>query len=71
MPDSSVIELSRDVLETLFGQYAEISMGRPARGQEAEASPIFYAQLLILREYLHHLKFDAIHIIDAHAGETS
>jgi len=55
--------LSRDTLEFVFGQYAEIAMGRPPRPHESDISPRFYAQLLILREYLHHLLFDHVTVI--------
>lgn len=62
---SSSMILTRDQLEYLFGQYAEISMGRPARSNEADISPLFYAQLLIFREFMHHLKFSSLTIIEA------
>ncbi len=52
--------LSRDALESLFGQYAEIAMGRPARSTESDISPTFYAHLLIFRELMHHLKFERV-----------
>ncbi len=62
---SSAMSLTRDQLEYLFGQYAEISMGRPARNNEADTSPLFYAQLLTFREFMHHLKFSSLTIIEA------
>ena len=62
---STAMSLTRDQLEYLFGQYAEISMGRPARSNEADISPLFYAQLLIFREFMHHLKFASVTIIEA------
>nr|WP_321269645.1 hypothetical protein [uncultured Tolumonas sp.] len=58
--DAPEIQLQRDDLEYLFGQYAGIAMGRPPRPHETDISPQFYAQLLILREFMHHLKFDHI-----------
>lgn len=60
--DMTEIRLQRDDLEYLFGQYAEIAMGRPPRPHEADLSPKFYAQLLIFREFMHHLKFNYIEI---------
>jgi len=60
---SPEMPLSRDTLEYVFGQYAEIAMGRPPRPYESDISPRFYAQLLILREYLHHLLFDHVTVI--------
>ena len=35
--------LSRDTLESVFGQYAEIAMGRPPLPHESDISPRFYA----------------------------
>lgn len=61
----AVMILMRDQLEYLFGQYAEISMGRPARDLETEATPLFYAQLLIFREFMHHMKFPSLKIINS------
>lgn len=61
---TSVMTLSRDRLEFLFGQYAEISMGRPPSASESDISPTFYAQILIIREIMHHLKFEQLQLID-------
>jgi len=58
--DCVEINFKRDDLEYLFGQYAEIAMGRPPRPHEPDISPKFYAQLLIFREFMHHLKFDHV-----------
>ena len=58
--DAPEMQLQRDDLEYLFGQYAEIVMGRPPRPHETDISPQFYAQLLIFREFMHHFKFDRI-----------
>lgn len=48
--------LPREQMERLFGYYAEISQGRPPLPSEPDVSQVFYAKLLILREYMHHLK---------------
>jgi len=50
----------REDMERLFGQYAEIVAGRPAQIDEPDTSATFYAQLLIFREYMHHLKFEYV-----------
>ncbi len=55
--------LQRQNLERLFGEYAEIVTGRPPQAYEPDISPKFYAQLLILREYMHHLKFTELTIL--------
>ncbi len=61
---SPKMQLSRRDLEYLFGQYAEIAMGRPPRPDETDTSPQFYAKLLIFREIMHHLKFEDIWILE-------
>ena len=60
LPDSDDMVLRREALEALFGRYAEIAAGRPPQADEPDTSRRFYAQLLIFREYMHHLKFDRI-----------
>ncbi|WP_165313575.1 hypothetical protein [Vibrio ziniensis] len=62
LTDSSEIHFKRDDLEYIFGQYAEIAMGRHPYPHESDISPKFYAQLLIFREFMHHLKFDYVTI---------
>ena len=61
--EAETLVLNRVDLERLFGEYAEIITGRPPRSYEPDISPVFYAQLLIFREYFHHLKFERITII--------
>ncbi|WP_417763446.1 hypothetical protein [Shewanella sp.] len=50
------MQLPRPQLERIFGYYAEISQGRPPLASESDISREFYAKLLIIREYMHHLK---------------
>ncbi|QSX33545.1 hypothetical protein JYB87_17845 [Shewanella avicenniae] len=59
----SVMQLPRQEMERLFGYYAEISQGRPPLPSEPDVSPEFYAKLLILREYMHHLKVTSISLL--------
>ena len=61
--ESPTMLLSRTALERLFGEYAEIVTGRPPRDYEPDISPLFYAKLLIFREYFHHLKFTEVTIL--------
>lgn len=69
--DAPVMVLSRDRLESVFGQYAEISMGRPPSLAESDISPLFYAQILLIREFMHHLKFNQLNVIhETHAGKA-
>ncbi|WP_052074770.1 hypothetical protein [Shewanella mangrovi] len=60
---SPLMELPRQQMERLFGFYAEISQGRPPLPSEPDVSPEFYAKLLILREYMHHLKVTSITLV--------
>lgn len=60
--EDNIIELHKDKIEYLFGLYAEVSQGRVPFAFQTDLSPVFYAQLLILREYVHHLKFDILKI---------
>lgn len=47
-------------MERLFDQLAARVQGRPASQTDIPDDPAFYASLLILREFLHHLQFPAI-----------
>ena len=58
-PDA-VLHWSLDEVEDLFNRIAMVSQGRPS-GQEAlPTAPEFYAAMVILRECLHHLRFDGV-----------
>jgi len=70
LKDSEEIYFKRDDLEFLFGQYAEIAVGRRPCPHEPDISPRFYAQLLILREFMHHLKFDHV-VIKSISGQCA
>jgi hypothetical protein len=69
--DALVMAFSRDRLESVFGQYAEISMGRPPSSTESDVSPLFYAQILLIREFMHHLKFDQLNVIHEKYAEEA
>ncbi|MFM2480492.1 hypothetical protein [Celerinatantimonas sp. YJH-8] len=60
IPGQSVVRLPRESMESLFGLFAEVMLGRPSEFDAADTSAVGYAQLLILRECLYHLKFDHI-----------
>ncbi|MCM2341443.1 hypothetical protein [Rhodoferax sp.] len=53
---------SLDQVERLFDLLAALSMGRPAASAGIPADPAFAATLLILRESMHHLRFDSIRL---------
>lgn len=63
--EADIMVLPRTSLERLFGEYAEIVTGRPPRSYEPDVSPLFYSQLLIFREYFHHLKFTQVTLVNS------
>jgi len=59
-PRASGVDLSIQDLEALFEQMAAVSQGRPSASSGVPAGAPFAATLLILRETMHHLGFDAL-----------
>ncbi len=51
---------SRDAVEHQFQRLASSSLGYPLAQQDPASHPIVAAQLVILRECLHHLGFEAV-----------
>jgi exopolyphosphatase/pppGpp-phosphohydrolase len=60
-PERPDVSLGIDATERLFERLAALTLGRPA-SQDAiiPLTPAFAATLLILREFMHHLKFASI-----------
>jgi len=58
------LRLTCDAVEQCFERLAMISQGRPAATDSLPKSAEFAATLLILREWMHHLQFDAITLLD-------
>ena len=56
--------LSLDALERLFNRVCAVSEGRPAATEGLPEGPAFAAGVLILREFMHHLAFDALTLVD-------
>lgn len=56
------LHLTRDAVEQTFERLAMVSLGRPAGSDGLPQSAEFAAVLLILREVLHHLQFEAIQL---------
>ncbi len=52
--------LSLEAVERTFDLLASLVLGRPASSAGVPTHPAFAATLLILREFMHHLKFDSI-----------
>jgi exopolyphosphatase/pppGpp-phosphohydrolase len=61
-PAGTSMHLSVDAVEQVFSLLAGHSPGRPASNAGIPGSPAFAATLLILREFMHHLKFSSISV---------
>ncbi|MDR3704560.1 MAG: hypothetical protein P4L28_01470 [Paludibacteraceae bacterium] len=55
--------LSRVAMEALFTRFAVISMGRSPQTDAIPVNASFSANMLILREIMHHLKFEKILVV--------
>jgi exopolyphosphatase/pppGpp-phosphohydrolase len=60
--DKPEMILSLEAVERTFDLLASLVLGRPASSAGIPTHPEFAATLLILREFMHHLKFDSISI---------
>lgn len=58
----SAMQLTVDAIEQVFALLASHSPGRPPSIAGTSVNPAFAATLLILREFMHHLRFLAIHV---------
>jgi exopolyphosphatase/pppGpp-phosphohydrolase len=63
--DSTEHALSLDAMERTFDRLAAISLGTPASQEGIPSSAAFAATLLILREFMHHLRFSSIIVSEA------
>ena len=59
VPDA-VLNWRLEEVEGLFNRIAMVSQGRPIGHEALPTAPEFYAALVILRECLHHLRFDGV-----------
>lgn len=58
------MELSIEAMERTFDRLTSIALGRPASHEGLPQDRSFAATLLILREFMHHLQFASIGVID-------
>jgi exopolyphosphatase/pppGpp-phosphohydrolase len=58
--EQSEMVLSLEAVEQTFDLLASLVLGRPASSAGIPTHPAFAATLLILREFMHHLKFESI-----------
>lgn len=60
--DGPGVALSIDEVEHLFSRLAAVSAGRPASQEQLPLDGAFYARMLILREFMHHLGFASVRL---------
>ena len=60
--DRPELILTRDAMERTFERFTEVILGRLGSREEIPVDVKFAANLLILREFMHHLQFLAINI---------
>ena len=65
MTPGAVVHLPLDTMERTFERLAQVSLGRPASFDSLPTDNAFAATLLILREFMHHLQFDDITVLQA------
>jgi exopolyphosphatase/pppGpp-phosphohydrolase len=58
------VRLTLDAMERLFNRLSAVVQGSPASHQGLPESNTFAATLLILREFMHHLQFAQIEVLD-------
>lgn len=58
--DGAEQTLSLDAMERTFERLAAVTLGKPASHEGIPTSPAFAVTLLILREFMHHLRFSSI-----------
>lgn len=51
---------TRDVVEARFQHLASLSLGYPVTREDSISAPVLAAMLVILRECMHHLGFEAV-----------
>lgn len=59
--------VSIDGLEDVFNQLVAVSEGRPSASSGLPLDPAFAAWVLILREFMHHLRFADVTVVEAHS----
>jgi len=62
LPDQPVLTLPIELVEKTFDRLTAVSLGRPAAHEGLPGSAAFAATLLILREFMHHMKFASLTI---------
>ena len=63
--DRPNLVLDLDAMERTFDRLAAVTLGMPASQEGIPSSAVFVATLLILREFMHHLRFLSIIVSEA------
>lgn len=63
VPASAEMRLELDAMERVFSRLAAVIQGKPASQEGIPEDNAFAATLLILREFMHHLRFSSIVIL--------
>lgn len=64
VPESAAMTLDIEAMERVFSRLAAVIQGKPAAHEGIPLDNAFAARLLILREFMHHLHFDALLVLD-------
>jgi len=64
LADQTVMNFGLTEVEITFDRLVSVLQGRPASSEGLPVSPEFAATLLILREFMHHLKFPSIAVVN-------
>ena len=67
--DDYPVRLSLAALERTFDRLAAMALGRPASHEGLPTANAFAATLLILREFMHHLQFSSITLIESNGRD--
>lgn len=64
VPPAATLHLTLEAVEQTFNRLAALSLGRPATQDTLPPDAAFAAALLILREFMHHLQFTSITVVE-------
>jgi hypothetical protein len=63
--ESAQMRLSLEAMERTFDRLTSVALGTPAAHHGLPSSNTFAAALLILREFMHHLQFSSITVVES------
>lgn len=68
-PDAQGWHIEQEDIERLFKRFEQVMLGRPASWEAIPLDNAFIARLLILREFMHHLGYLSVFIVNTAASE--